>query len=92
MCGIYFYQTFISPKDLKIYKKRLLSELKSHQTYFSKITHRGPDNSVFVNDTSMMSTTTSNYTTKYTTTDEPMSKLPYHMFSRLLFTCIEKLE
>jgi asparagine synthase (glutamine-hydrolysing) len=80
MCGIYFYQTFISPKDLKIYKKRLLSELKSHQTYFSKITHRGPDNSVFVNDTSMMSTTTSNYTTKYTTTDEPMSKLPYHMF------------
>jgi asparagine synthase (glutamine-hydrolysing) len=80
MCGIYFYQTFISPKDFKIYKKRLLSELKSHQTYFSKITHRGPDNSVFVNDTSMMSTTTSNYTTKYTTTDEPMSKLPYHMF------------
>jgi asparagine synthase (glutamine-hydrolysing) len=79
MCGIYFYQKFVSPKDFKIYKKRLLSELKNHQTYFSKITHRGPDNSVFVNDTSMISTTTSNYTTTYTTTDEPMSKLPYHM-------------
>lgn len=79
MCGIYFYQTFVSPKDLKTYKNRLLSELKNHQTYFSKITHRGPDNSVFVNDTSMISTTSSNYTTQYTTI-EPMSKLPYHMF------------
>ena len=81
MCGIYFYQKFVSPKDLKINKKRLLSELKNHQTYFSKITHRGPDNSVFVNDTSMMSTTISNYTTTHTTNPEqPMSKLPYHMF------------
>ena len=79
MCGIYFYQKFVSAKDLKINKKRLLSELKNHQTYFSKITHRGPDNSVFVNDTSMISTTSSNYTTAYTTI-EPMSKLPYHMF------------
>ena len=78
MCGIYFYQTFISPKDVTIYKKRLLSDVKNHQTYFSKITHRGPDNSVFVNDTSMISTTSSNYTTTYTTI-EPMSKLPYHM-------------
>jgi asparagine synthase (glutamine-hydrolysing) len=79
MCGIYFYQKFVSPKDLKINKKQLLSELKNHQTYFSKITHRGPDNSVFVNDTSMISTTSSNYTTAYTTI-EPISKLPYHMF------------
>jgi len=79
MCGIYFYQKFVSAKDLKINKKRLLSELKNHQTYFSKITHRGPDNSVFVNDTSMISTTSSNYATAYTTI-EPMSKLPYHMF------------
>ena len=78
MCGIYFYQTFILPKDVTIYKKRLLSDVKNHQTYFSKITHRGPDNSVFVNDTSMISTTSSNYTTTYTTI-EPMSKLPYHM-------------
>jgi asparagine synthase (glutamine-hydrolysing) len=81
MCGIYFYQKFVSAKDLKINKKRLLSELKSHQTYFSKITHRGPDNSVFVNDTSMISATSSNYTIEYTTDlNRPMSKLPYHMF------------
>jgi hypothetical protein len=79
MCGIYFYQTFVSPKDLKRNKKLLLSELKNHQMYFSKLTHRGPDNSVFINDTSMISTTSSNYTTAYTTI-EPMSKLPYHMF------------
>jgi asparagine synthase (glutamine-hydrolysing) len=82
MCGIYFYQTFVSPKDLKIHKKRLLAELKNHQAYFSNITHRGPDNSVFVNDTSMISTTSSNYTTltTATATDQPMSNLPYHMF------------
>ena len=81
MCGIYFYQRFISPKpkNLVIYKKGLLNDIKSHQTYFSKIAHRGPDNSVFVNDTSMISTSSSNYTTTYTSI-EPMSKLPYHMF------------
>ena len=78
MCGIYFYQKFVSPKGVEIYKKLLLSDLKSHQTFFSKIAHRGPDNSVFVNDTSMISTTSSNYTTTYTTI-EPISKLPYHM-------------
>ena len=82
MCGIYFYQRFVSPKDLKIHKKQLLSELKNHQSYFSKITHRGPDNSVFINDTSMITTGPSSaYTTTYTTEfNQPLSKLPYQMF------------
>lgn len=84
MCGIYFYQRFVSSKGVEVYKKLLLSQLKSHQTYFSKIAHRGPDNSVFINDTSMIMTTTgpsSAYTITYSSnTEPPMSKLPYHMF------------
>ena len=82
MCGIYFYQRFVSPKGVEIYKKRLLSELKSHQTYFSKIAHRGPDNSVFINDTSMITRGASSaYTNTYSSnTEPPISKLPYHMF------------
>jgi asparagine synthase (glutamine-hydrolysing) len=83
MCGIYFYQKFVYPKSnhLVTYKKGLLNDIKSHQGFFSKISHRGPDNSVFINDTSMI-TTTSNpeYDIKYSSNKEPpISKLPYHM-------------
>ena len=83
MCGIYFYQTFVSPKlkHLPIYKKKILHDLKNHQLYFSKIAHRGPDNSVFINDTSMITSTPTAYTIRYSSNIEPpMSKLPYHMF------------
>lgn len=84
MCGIYFYQKFLSskPKDLVVYKKNLLKDIENHQVYFSKIAHRGPDNSVFINDTSMMTTTPNPaYTITYSSnTEPPMSKLPYHMF------------
>jgi asparagine synthase (glutamine-hydrolysing) len=89
MCGIYFYQKFIpsKPKDLVIYKKSLLKELKKNEIHFSKIAHRGPDNSVFINDTSMITKTTTTtmtqnpgYTITYSSNKEPpMSKLPYHM-------------
>ena len=48
MCGIYFCQeTF---ESLPIYKKDLLDKLISHQSGFSKLSHRGPDNSIFIND------------------------------------------
>lgn len=94
MCGIYFYQKFISskPKDLVVYKKRLLNDLKNHQEYFSKIAHRGPDNSVFINDTSMITpmrpavdhaeapAPAPAYAITYSSNKEPpISKLPYHM-------------
>jgi asparagine synthase (glutamine-hydrolysing) len=48
MCGIYFCQEKID--SLPIYKKDLLDKLRNHESCFSKIAHRGPDNSIFVND------------------------------------------
>ena len=83
MCGIYFYQKFVSPKSkhLVTYKKGLLNDIKSHQGFFRKIAHRGPDNSVFINDTSMITSGPSSaYTITYSSNKEPpISKLPYHM-------------
>lgn len=57
MCGIFFVQNFISNdsqgqgKGTKQYKKNLLENLKLYQSEFSKLSHRGPDNSFFLNDT-----------------------------------------
>ena len=51
MCGIFFVQNFLNPDTLKIYKKTLLENLKSYQNDFYKLSHRGPDNSIFLNDT-----------------------------------------
>ena len=57
MCGIFFVQNFISNdsqgqgKGTKQYKKNLLENLKLYQSDFSKLSHRGPDNSFFLNDT-----------------------------------------
>jgi asparagine synthase (glutamine-hydrolysing) len=56
MCGISFIQNFISssPESLKKYKKSLLDNIKIYQNDFQKISHRGPDNSLFLNDTTQM--------------------------------------
>jgi asparagine synthase (glutamine-hydrolysing) len=51
MCGIFFIQNFINPDSLKKYKKDLLQNIKIYQNDFYKISHRGPDNSLFLNDT-----------------------------------------
>ena len=51
MCGIFFVQNFLNPDTLKVYKKTLLENLKSYQNDFYKLSHRGPDNSIFLNDT-----------------------------------------
>ena len=51
MCGIFFVQNFLNPDTLKVYKKSLLENLKSYQNDFYKLSHRGPDNSIFLNDT-----------------------------------------
>jgi asparagine synthase (glutamine-hydrolysing) len=51
MCGIFFIQNFINPDSLKKYKKDLLQNIKIYQNDFHKISHRGPDNSLFLNDT-----------------------------------------
>jgi asparagine synthase (glutamine-hydrolysing) len=51
MCGIFFVQNFLHPDTLKIYKKSLLENIKSYQNDFYKLSHRGPDNSIFLNDT-----------------------------------------
>ena len=51
MCGIFFVQNFVDPKSLTKYKKSLLENLKSYQNDFYKLSHRGPDNSSFLNDT-----------------------------------------
>lgn len=51
MCGIFFIQNFISPDSLKKYKKDLLQNIKIYENDFQKISHRGPDNSLFLNDT-----------------------------------------
>jgi asparagine synthase (glutamine-hydrolysing) len=50
MCGIFFVQNFFNKDTLQKYKKSLLENIKSYQTDFSKISHRGPDNSIFLND------------------------------------------
>jgi asparagine synthase (glutamine-hydrolysing) len=50
MCGIFFVQNFLNPDTLKVYKKTLLENLKSYQDDFYKLSHRGPDNSIFLND------------------------------------------
>ena len=50
MCGIFFVQNFFNQDTLQKYKKSLLENIKSYQTDFSKISHRGPDNSIFLND------------------------------------------
>jgi asparagine synthase (glutamine-hydrolysing) len=50
MCGIFFVQQFIRPETLKKYKRSLLENIKIYQNDFSKISHRGPDNSIFLND------------------------------------------
>ena len=51
MCGIFFVENFLNPDTLKTYKKSLLENIKLYQNDFSKISHRGPDNSIFLNDT-----------------------------------------
>ena len=51
MCGIFFVQNFVDPSSLTKYKKSLLDNLKSYQNDFYKLSHRGPDNSSFLNDT-----------------------------------------
>ena len=50
MCGIFFVQNFLNPDTIQKYKKSLVENLKSYQNDFSKISHRGPDNSIFLND------------------------------------------
>ena len=40
----------VPPETLKKYKKSLLECIKIYQNVFSKISHRGPDNSIFLND------------------------------------------
>ena len=40
----------VPPETLKKYKKSLLECIKIYQNGFSKISHRGPDNSIFLND------------------------------------------
>ena len=50
MCGIFFVQNFLRNETLEKYKKSLLENIKTYQHDFSKISHRGPDNSIFLND------------------------------------------
>ena len=50
MCGIFFVQNFLNQDTLQKYKKSLLENIKTYQNDFSKISHRGPDNSIFLND------------------------------------------
>ena len=50
MCGIFFVQNFFNQDTLQKYKKSILENIKSYQIDFSKISHRGPDNSIFLND------------------------------------------
>ena len=50
MCGIFFVQNFLRNGTLEKYKKSLVENLKTYQHDFSKISHRGPDNSIFLND------------------------------------------
>jgi len=50
MCGIFFVQNFLRNGTLEKYKKSLLENIKTYQHDFSKISHRGPDNSIFLND------------------------------------------
>jgi asparagine synthase (glutamine-hydrolysing) len=50
MCGIFFVKNFLNPDTIQKYKKSLVENLKSYQNDFSKISHRGPDNSIFLND------------------------------------------
>lgn len=50
MCGIFFVQNFFNQDTLKKYNESILEIIKSYQTDFSKISHRGPDNSIFLND------------------------------------------
>jgi asparagine synthase (glutamine-hydrolysing) len=57
MCGIFFVQNFLNPGTLSKYKKSLVENLKSYQNDFYKMSHRGPDNSSFLNDTSKLLST-----------------------------------
>jgi asparagine synthase (glutamine-hydrolysing) len=50
MCGIFFVQNFFNQDTLKKYKEFILENIKSYQSDFSKTSHRGPDNSIFLND------------------------------------------
>ena len=50
MCGIFFVQNFFNQDTLKKYKECILENIRSYQTDFCKISHRGPDNSMFLND------------------------------------------
>jgi asparagine synthase (glutamine-hydrolysing) len=51
MCGIYFQQLLTyEGADHYNLKETLLDEYTSSQQNFSKISHRGPDNSIFLND------------------------------------------
>jgi asparagine synthase (glutamine-hydrolysing) len=52
MCGIFFIQKFLNNETIESYKSALQYYLKYYQTDFYKISHRGPDNSSFLNDTS----------------------------------------
>lgn len=54
MCGIFFVQNFLNPNTLQKYKKSLVENLKTYQNDFYKLSHRGPDNSSFLNDTSKL--------------------------------------
>ena len=55
MCGIFFVQKFLDKETIESYKSSLPYYLKYYQTDFCKISHRGPDNSSFINDTSKLS-------------------------------------
>ena len=50
MCGIFFVQNFFNQDTLEKYKECILENIRSYQTDFCKISHRGPDNSMFLND------------------------------------------
>ena len=54
MCGIFFVENFLNPGTLQKYKKSLVENLKTYQNDFYKMSHRGPDNSSFLNDTSKL--------------------------------------
>jgi asparagine synthase (glutamine-hydrolysing) len=55
MCGIFFVQKFLDKETIESYKSSLPYYLKYYQTDFCKLSHRGPDNSSFLNDTSKLS-------------------------------------
>ena len=55
MCGIFFIQKFLNKETIESYKSSLQYYLKYYQNDFYKISHRGPDNSSFINDTSKLS-------------------------------------